>query len=418
MFNKTVLDNGMQVISEEINHVRSVSIGILVRCGSRYEDDATHGMAHFIEHMLFKGTPNRSAFDIARAIDSVGGVMNAFTGKEFTSFYIKIPDYHLNLAIDLLADIFMNSCFDEEEILKEKSVVIQEIHMLEDTPDDYIHDFFEALFWNDHALGFPILGTKEQVKAFQKQKLLRFFETNYKKQNLLLAAAGRLNHQILVDLVSRAFRPLCGKISKVESISPAVSSKVAVIEKDLEQVHMVIGCLAPSAISKQRYAASVLNTITGGASSSKLFQEIRENRGLAYVIQSYLIPYMDVGMFGIYFGTSKNKIQEVLRLTFEIMKGLCKESPGKKEIHTAKELIKGNLLLSMENTDNRMTKLVKNEICFGRQLSVEEIISEIESVTPEDICSLARDMFLPEVISLAAIGKISGKDINLHLLWE
>lgn len=418
MFNKTVLDNGMQVISEEINHVRSVSIGILVRCGSRYEDDATHGMAHFIEHMLFKGTPNRSAFDIARAIDSVGGVMNAFTGKEFTSFYIKIPDYHLNLAIDLLADIFMNSCFDEEEILKEKSVVIQEIHMLEDTPDDYIHDFFEALFWNDHALGFPILGTKEQVKAFQKQKLLRFFETNYKKQNLLLAAAGRLNHQILVDLVSRAFRPLCGKISKVESISPAVSSKVAVIEKDLEQVHMVIGCLAPSAISKQRYAASILNTITGGASSSKLFQEIRENRGLAYVIQSYLIPYMDVGMFGIYFGTSKNKIQEVLRLTFEIMKGLCKESPGKKEIHTAKELIKGNLLLSMENTDNRMTKLVKNEICFGRQLSVEEIISEIESVTPEDICSLARDMFLPEVISLAAIGKISGKDINLHLLWE
>jgi predicted Zn-dependent peptidase len=418
MFNKTVLDNGIQVISEEINHVRSVSIGLLVRCGSRYEDDATHGMAHFIEHMLFKGTQNRSAFDIARAIDSIGGVMNAFTGKEFTSFYIKIPDYHLNLAIDLLADIFMNSRFDEEEILKEKSVVIQEIHMLEDTPDDYIHDFFEALFWNGHVLGFPILGTKEQVKTFQKQKLLRFFETNYKKQSLLVAAAGRLNHHILVDLVSRAFNPLCGKVPKVESIPPVISSKVAVIEKDLEQVHMLIGCLAPSAISNQRYAASLLNTITGGASSSKLFQEIRENRGLAYIVHSYLIPYMDVGMFGIYVGTSKNKVQEVIRLTFEIMKGLCKEPPGEKEIHTAKELLKGNFLLSMENTDNRMTKLAKNEICFGRQLSVEEIIAEIESVTPEDICSLAQDTFIPGVISLAAIGNISEKDINLHSLWK
>jgi predicted Zn-dependent peptidase len=414
MFNKTVLDNGIQVISEEINHVRSVSIGIWVRCGSRYEDDTSHGMAHFIEHMLFKGTKSRSAFDIARTIDSVGGVMNAFTGKEFTSFYVKIPDYHLQLALDLLADIFMNSRFDGREIAKEKSVVIQEINMLEDTPDDYIHDFFEALFWNGHALGFPILGTREQVKAFQKQKLLRFFESNYKK-SLVLAAAGRLKHHTLVDLVSRAFGPLRSELSKVEAIPPTVSSKVAVIEKDLEQVHIVIGCLAPSAVSNQRYASLLLNAIIGGASSSRFFQEIREKKGLAYVIQSYLVPYMDVGMFGAYVGTHKNKAQEVLCSIFEIMKELREKPPAEEELHTAKELVKGNFLLGMENTDNRMTKLAKSEICFGRQLSTEEIIAGIESATSEEICSLARTMFVPEIISFAAIGKISEKDVSLPL---
>ncbi len=412
MHNKTVLSNGIRVISEEINRVRSISIGLWVQSGSRYEDSLSNGTAHFIEHMLFKGTEKRSAFDIASAIDSVGGMMNAFTGKELTSFYIKIPDYHLSMAIDLLADIFIHSCFNEDEIRKEQSVILQEINMIEDSPDDYIHDFFENVFWNDHPLSLPILGKKDQVASFTREKILSFFNARYKSDNLVLAAAGNLKHDMLSDLVEQAFGSISGKTHPSIKSTPVVTSKVATLEKDLEQVHMIVGTLAPSATSPNRYSSFLLNAVLGGCMSSRLFQEIREKKGLAYAIHSYLNPYMDVGSLGIYAGTSEDRVQIVVKLILAELKRLRDNILSEKEMMQAKELIKGNFLLSMESTDNRMIRLAKNEIFFERHISPEDVIASIDAVTAEDVKNLACEIFTPDTITLAATGRVSKNDIS------
>ena len=410
--NRTVLDNGIRVISEEINHVRSVSIGVWVRCGSRSENEAINGMAHFIEHMLFKGTKNRTAFDIASEIDSVGGVMNAFAGKEMTTFYIKIPDYHLAMAIDLLADILRNSLFDPVEIEKEKSVVLQEISMVEDTPDDYIHDFFEETFWSGHSLWLPVLGTRETVGDFERDALINFFTERYAGKNLVLTAAGNLKHDVFVNLVRNVFGSLEGTPIEEDSIKPAVKPAVAVAEKDLEQEHIIMGAIAPSSTSLLRYPAMLMNVVLGGSMSSRLFQEIREKRGLAYSIRSYLAPYMDIGMLGIYVGTGEDKVREVISLIFEELDRFKRDFLTEKELHSVKELIKGNLLLSMESTDNRMTRLARNEILFERDVPLEEVVANIDAVGKEDIRNLAGDIFSSDTISLAAMGRVSEKDIT------
>ncbi|MBN1380715.1 MAG: insulinase family protein [Deltaproteobacteria bacterium] len=416
MFNKTVLDNGIRVISEQIDHVRSITIGVWVHCGSRYEDSKTNGLAHFIEHMLFKGTPKRSAFDIASAIDSVGGVMNAFTGKELTAFYITIPDYHLPLAIDLLADIFKNSLFEEAEIGKEKSVILQEIKMVEDTPDEYIHDFFEALFWKEHSLGLPVLGTKDLIKTFEKEALVRFFQSRYIGKNLVITAAGNLNHDGLAAMVEKAFDSPEQQPDSQINVLPDVSSAIAVMEKDLGQVHFVIGTLAPSAINPKRYQSLLLNTVLGGSMSSRLFQNIRENRGLVYAIHSYLAQYMDVGMLGIYAGVAEDNLHEVISLIFDELYRLCNDPLTDQEILSAKELLKGNYLLSMESTDNQMIKLAKNEICFGRNISMQEIIDLIEEIDKEGVRNLACEIFNPGNISIAAMGHVSENDLTLDII--
>jgi predicted Zn-dependent peptidase len=411
MYHKTILNNGIRVISEEINHVRSVSIGIWVQSGSRYENHSTNGTAHFIEHMLFKGTDRRSAFDIASGIDSVGGIMNAFTGKELTSFYIKIPDYHLPLSIDLLADIFQNSRFQTDEIEKEKAVVLQEISMVEDSPDDYVHDFFDAVFWNDHSLALPVLGTKDQIINLSRDSLVSFFNDRYRGDNLVLAAAGHLKHDILVDLVSEAFQSMGQKVVEVETHKPDVSSSVSVYKKDLEQVHMVIGTIAPSATSPRRYPGFLLNAVLGGSMSSRLFQEIREKRGLAYAIHSYLAPYMDTGMLGIYAGIGAENVRVVVDLIDDALKRLRDELLTEKEVRDARELIKGNFLLSMESTDNRMMRLARNELCFGKYIPPEDVIRHIDAVESEDVRELACEIFDPRVISRVAVGKISEKEL-------
>lgn len=409
MVSKTILDNGIRVISEEIDHVRSVSIGAWVEGGSRHENGLNNGAAHFIEHMLFKGTDRRSAFDIASAIDSVGGVMNAATGKELTSFYIKIPDYHLELAVDLLADLFTGSRFDEKDIGREKSVILQEIRMVEDTPDDKIHDFFESLFWRGHPLGLPILGTKERIEAFRRDELLHFFQTRYRGRHLVLTAAGNLKHNRFVDLVRRSFGSLHGS-SVCERIEvPVARPGKDVLWKELEQVHLLIGSPAPSAVSPERHAAFLLNSVLGGSMSSRLFQEIREKRGLAYEVYSYLTPYMDAGLFGIYLGTGRDRVREVLGLVWECLERSCSELLTEEELRSAKELIKGNFLLGMESTDNRMTALARNELCFGRQVTPEEIIEQIEAVGSEQIRMLAGKMFRPETLTIAALGPVSAE---------
>ena len=405
--NKTILDNGIRVVTEEIDHVRSVSIGAWVEGGSRHENSLSNGAAHFIEHMLFKGTERRSAFDIASAIDSVGGVMNAATGKEQTSFYIKIPDYHLELAVDLLADIFTGSRFDETEIGRERSVILQEIRMVEDTPDDLIHDFFEGMFWKDHPLGLPVLGTKEGVAAFGRDDLLAFFQTRYRGNRLVIAAAGHLKHNAFIELILRSFGSIDGSSAGGPEIAPEARPGKYVLRKDLEQVHLIIGAPAPSAVSPERHAGFLLNAVLGGSMSSWLFQEIREKRGLAYAIYSYLTAYMDTGLFGVYVGTGSEKVREVLGLVREGMKRFSSELLSETELRSAKELIKGNYLLGMESTDNRMTGLARNEICFGRQVTPEEVIARIDAVDREAIRSLAERMFRSDALTVAAIGPVS-----------
>jgi predicted Zn-dependent peptidase len=411
MVNKTILDNGIRVISEEIDHVRSISIGAWVEGGSRHETGITNGAAHFIEHMLFKGTERRSAFDIAAAIDSVGGVMNAATGKELTSFYIKIPDYHLELAVDLLADIFTGSRFDPEEIGRERSVILQEIRMVEDTPDDYIHDFFERMFWQDHPLGLPILGTKERIEAFGRSDLLQFFQTRYRGNRLVISAAGNCTHNRLVEMVQQCFGELGGPSLCEKTEAPVARQGRAVLRKDLEQVHLILGSPAPSALSPERHAGFLLNAVLGGSMSSWLFQEIREKRGLAYAIFSYLTSYLDTGLFGIYVGTGSEKVREVLRLIREGTERFSAELLTEKELRSAKELIKGNFLLGMESTDNRMTSLAKNEISFGRHVPPEEIIEKIDAVGCEEIRSLAKKLFQPGAMTVAAIGPVAEEDL-------
>lgn len=406
-YRKTVLSNGIKVITEEIRHVRSASIGAWVRCGSRHEDERINGTAHFIEHMLFKGTARRSAFDIASDIDSVGGVMNAFTGKELTAFYVKVPDYHLTLAIDLLADIFNNSLFTLEDIDKEKSVVLQEISMVEDTPDEYIHDIFEKHFWDGHSLGMPVLGTKDSVDAFDRGEVLKFFEERYRGDNLVIAAVGNLEHEKMVDLVANLFGALPPFTLRSSEEKPRTTSRLSCIEKDLEQLHLVVGTPAPATLDNNRFAGILMNSVFGGSMSSRLFQEIREKRGLAYAVRSYIVSYRDTGMLNIYVGTSKDKTQEVIDIVLAEMRRMKTERFTDKELQSAKELIKGNLLLSMESTDNRMQKLATNEIYFGRNVPPEEIVGRIEAVTAEDILSLSEQMFTRPNLSMVFLGDMA-----------
>ncbi|MCX5830642.1 MAG: pitrilysin family protein [Deltaproteobacteria bacterium] len=415
MINKTVLDNGISVISEDISHVRSVSIGMWVRCGSCHEDAHTNGTAHFIEHMLFKGTEKRSAFDIAWAIDSVGGVMNAFTGKELTSFYLKIPDYHFPLAIDIMSDIFNNSCFAEAEIAREKSVILQEISMVEDSPDEYIHELFDALFWGRHPLGLPILGTKERVGAMNRTSLAHFFNSRYRGDKLILTAAGNLKHEELVEMATAAFGALSGDVTEKEVVAPVVAARTSVLEKDLEQVHLVIGVPAPSAVSPQRHAGMLLNAILGGSMSSWLFQEVREKRGLAYEIQSYLTSYTKEGLLGVYVGTDAEKIPEVMNIILDAFRRFKDRPLEENELRAVKEMLKGNFLLSMESTDNRMSRLARNEVYFQRHVPAEEVTANIDAVTSAEVRDLAAELFDPAVLSVAAIGRIKERDITGYL---
>jgi predicted Zn-dependent peptidase len=416
MYHKSVLDNGIRIVTEEINHVRSVSLGVWVQSGSRYETSANNGVAHFIEHMLFKGTEARSAFDIAAAIDSVGGVMNAFTGKELTSFYVKIPDYYCKMAVDLLSDIFHHSCFHPEEIEKEKSVVLQEINMLEDTPDEYIHDFFGQVFWNTHPLGLPILGTTNTVTALNRQDIVDFFAERYSGDNLIITAAGNLRHDAFVETVDRAFGLPAKKRAGFPVVTPVVTSNVAVLAKNLEQVHVVMGTPAPSVTSKERYGAFLVNTILGGGMSSRLFQEIREKRGLAYSIHSFLVPFKDIGMFCIYFGAGEKNVHHVITLVMNELHKLCDGRFNNGEIESAKEQMKGNFLLSMESTDVRMTRLAKNEIYFSRDIPFDEVVDNIDAVTDDDARTIACDMFRSDLMSMAVMGRVKQEDYSANLL--
>jgi predicted Zn-dependent peptidase len=414
-YQKTVLENGIKVITEQIPYLKSVSIGVWVNAGSRDEQPHENGISHFIEHILFKGTERRTAFDIAKEIDSVGGTLNAFTGREYTCFYGKVIDKNLPLAIDLLSDIFLHPLMDPKDVEKERMVILQEIKMVEDTPDDYIHDLFNRVCWGDHPLGFPILGTSDIVQSFQRDEVYRFFKENYQPERMIVCAAGNLQHQEVVDLIGATFGQLPKSERNRERMRPHPNPTTNVWKKDLEQVHFCLGTRGLQHNHSLRFACYVLNTVLGGGMSSRLFQEIRENRGLAYSVYSYLPTYIDAGLVVVYAGTSGDSFEEVIGLVLKEFKCLKTDRLKDEELKNAKEQLKGNLLLSLESSDNLMTRLAKNEIYFKSYLSVEEVIKGIDEVEEKNIQSLAADLFDERYFCLAVLGPTDRNGVEKSL---
>lgn len=407
-YQKTVLSNGLRVITEEIPYLRSVSIGVWVINGSRDEQPHENGISHFIEHLLFKGTEKRTAFDIAKEIDSVGGTLNAFTGREYTCFYAKVLDKNLPLAIDLLSDIFLHSLMDHKDVEKERMVILQEIKMVEDTPDDLIHDLFNRVCWGGHPLGFPIYGTSGLVQSFYRDQIYQFFKENYPPDRIIICAAGNLHHQEVVDRIDQTFGQIRSSNKTKERVKPDPISTTNIWKRDLEQVHFCLGTKGLQYNHALRFASYVLNTILGGGMSSRLFQEIRENRGLAYSVYSYLPTYMDTGLLVIYSGTNEESFPEVIELILKEFRRLKEEPLMNGELETAKEQLKGNLLLSLESSDNLMTRLAKNEIYFQSYLPVGMILKGIEEVNEETLQHLADDIFDERFFCLTVLGPMDG----------
>jgi len=420
MFNKTVLDNGIRILSEEMPNTRSASLGIWVENGSRHESRHQNGISHFVEHLLFKGTERRSAARIAEEMDAVGGVLNAFTAKEYTCYYGKVLDENLPLAIDLLTDIFLHSIFDREEIERERSVILQEISQAEDTPDDYVHDLFSLDFFRDHPLGRPICGEVATVRNFRREDFLEFVRERYLPGRVLVAAAGHLKHEDLVrEMEKRLGAVENSKLkinnSKFKEDAPALQSGIFQHSKSLEQVHFCLGVAGIHQSHPMRYAAYILNTILGGGMSSRLFQEIREKRGKAYSVYSFLSSYKDVGYLGVYAGTSIDWVEEVVELVLKEMGRLAAGEIGEEEIERTKNQLIGGMILGLETSDAWMSHIAKNEIYFSKAVTVEEISRRIRSVSRADLVGLAGAILRPEGMALTLLGDVEKKKLELSL---
>ncbi len=406
MIKKSLLDNGLTVVTEAMPHVRSVAVGVWLRRGSRHEHSAKGGISHFIEHMVFKGTSRRTQAEIAQEMDAIGGQTDAFTAKEYASFNAKVLDEHLPQVVDLLADIVLDPSFDEEELERERKVVFEEIKMVEDTPDDLVHEIFIESFWPNHPLGLPILGTRETVEALDRAQLLRFFRETYTPANLIVSAAGNLVHEGVVELIDRYFQPLKPRPNGVHESPPTVEPAVRFREKDLEQVHLVLGTDAPAQSHEDRYTSYVLNTVLGGTMSSRLFQVIREKRGLAYSVFSGLSCYRDAGNLTIYAATSPQNSSQVVELVLAELRRIRREPVPATELRRAKDHLKGSLMLGLEGTGSRMSQLARHEMYFGRQISLDEILRGIETVQAEDVMRLAGSMFEDRPLALTALGHL------------
>ena len=391
---KEVLANGLTLVTEAMPHVRSVAIGVWLKRGSRHETPEQTGISHFIEHMVFKGTKNRTAEQIASEVDQIGGYMDAFTAKEYASFHLKVLDQHLPVAVELLGDIVLNPLFDAAEMTKEKKVIFEEMSMVEDTPDDLVMELFTEAFWPDHPLGRPILGNRKTVGGFDREELLAFFKSVYHPGNILISAAGHLDHASTSALVSRYFGALSARRNGARATAPTATSRVVTrSKKELEQVHLCIGTTAYPQAHADRYAFYILNTVLGGSMSSRLFQNVREKRGLVYSISSGVAAYSDAGAFTIYAGTSLDSVDEVVRLTLEELRRMKGEPLPEVELRRAKDHLKGSLMLSLESTGSRMNHIARQEIYFGRQFGLDEITSGIESVSAHDVERIASDLF-------------------------
>lgn len=412
MVKKTVLDNGIRVISENMPHAHSVTIGIWVASGSRNERAEINGVAHFIEHLLFKGTEQRNALQIAREIDSLGGILNAFTGREYVCYYAKVLHRFLPNAVTLLSDIFLNSLFDTVEIEKERKVILQEIGLLEDTPDDYIHDLFTRNFWQGHPLGMPIIGTEQSVGALSRESIVGYRDDTYRAEDIIIAAAGRVDHLDLLSQLNGLFDRLPIGRAASPAYRPGPGKRLELVEKDLEQVHLCLGTKALPQSDPRRYEAFILNAVLGGSMSSRLFQEVREKLGLAYSIYSYISSHSDSGSLAVYAGTSKERLNEVIEISLRELKRMRTAPLTQDELHDAQEQLKGNVLLSLESSDNRMTKLAKNEIYFGQYMPLREIIKGIDLVTPQGIFDLAAELIDDRYLTLVLMGKVGNDFVS------
>jgi predicted Zn-dependent peptidase len=408
---RDVLGNGLRILTERMSAVRSVSIGVWLTRGSRHESADKSGIAHFVEHMLFKGTATRTAEDIAQAIDSIGGQLDAFTAKEYASYYIKVLDEHLPLAIDILADIVRNPAFANEDIEREKKVVVEEIKMVEDTPDDLVHELFTQGFWENHPLGRPILGTRETVESFSAEVLREYFRQAYTARNLIVSAVGNIEHERVRELVDAKFGSLPANGSASGEQAPHVVPKVLIRNKDLEQSHLCIGVSSYPQNHDDRYASYLLNTLLGGSMSSRLFQNVREKRGLAYAVFSGLSAYRDAGSFTVYAGCANDAVGQVIDLVVEELRGVKQATVPVAELQRAKDHLKGSLMLSLENTASRMSHLARQEIYFDRQFGLDETLQGIERVTAGDVQRVALDLFRTGSLSATVLGNVNGLQV-------
>jgi predicted Zn-dependent peptidase len=424
MFAKSILDNGIRILSQEMPEHRSVSLGIWVETGSRHETDAQNGISHFIEHLLFKGTERRSAAQIAEEMDAVGGVINAFTSKEHTCYYAKVLDENLPLAIDLLTDIFLHSSFDAEEIERERSVILQEISQAEDTPDDYVHDLFSLDFFKNHPIARPICGREATVTSFQREDFVKYFKSRYLPRRVIVSAAGHFPHDALVKEIGARLSVVVDGADGVAALSlegetvPTMGSGVFPHVKSLEQAHLCLGVAGIHQAHPKRYVAYVLNTLLGGGMSSRLFQEIREKRGKAYSVYSFSSSYKDVGYLGVYAGTSVESTEEVVEL---IMKELQKLAAGEmtdEELKRTQGQLVGSMMLGLESTDSWMSHIARNEIYFGQSVTTDEICRRIRAVSRDEVVELAGALFRSDGMTLTLLGdfdeKFQLKNLNMN----
>jgi predicted Zn-dependent peptidase len=403
----TTLANGVRVITEEMAHVRSVSLGIWIGTGSRCESPDQNGISHFIEHMVFKGTTHRSAEDIARSVDSIGGGLDAFTAKEMVSYNTKVLDEHLPLAFDVLADMVRNPLFREEDIEKEKGVILEELKMEVDNPEYLLHEIFSSNFWKDHPLGKPILGTKDTVRQFDREMIHKYYRRFYSPSNILITAAGNLNHDRLVELAREHFDDLRMDGKLPADAAPNPHARLVFRNKSsLEQTHLYMGVPAYPFPHELRFACYALNTVLGGGMSSRLFQNIREKQGLAYAVYSELGMYRDTGCLAIYAGTSVEAARKVIESIVNEFRELKEKLVPEDELRRAKDHLKGSFMLGLESTSSRMGNLARQELYFKRFFTLDEMIQSIEDVNAEQVQKIAQEFFDARNITLAMLGNL------------
>ena len=410
---KHTLPNGLTILTERMEHIRSVAIGIWVKTGSRHEEAAVNGISHFVEHMVFKGTKRRSALDIARQMDSIGGNMDAFTGKETVCFNAKVLDEHLPVAVDVLSDVVLNPRFEPKDITREKGVILEEIKMDEDNPDYLVHEIFTQSFFKGHPLGKPILGTNETVRALDHDAVLDFYGERFVPGNLVISAAGSLEHAEFVKLVSDRFESLKPSSKKIHDLPPQTAAKIVTRnKKSLEQVQICLGVPSPHISHEARYVSYILSTLLGGGMSSRLFQNIREEKGLVYSIYSDLNPYRDTGCMCVYAGTSAESAPKVVSEIMSEFRNLKNEKISDEELRRVKDQLKGNLMLSLESSTARMSNLARQEMYFDRFFDLDEIIERVEAVSADDISDLANEMLQADKVAVTVLGNLEGMKLS------
>lgn len=417
MINTTILDNGVRIVTQNISYMHTVTTGIWVANGTRHESPEDNGVAHFIEHLLFKGTKRRTAHQITREIDSMGGILNAFTGHEYVCYYAKVLAKFLPHAADLLADIFLNSSFPSDEIERERKVILQEIKMRDDTPDEFIHDQLHQDIWRGQLLGMPILGSEETVSNLSRDSICSHKNSRYRPQDIIIAAAGNVRHDELVAILAPLFSELSSQWEPRYKDAFYPSGKVVnLIEREMEQTLICLGTRSFSYDHQDRYALFLLTTILGGGMSSRLFQQIREKKGLAYSVYSYVVSHIDSGALIIYAGTEKSHCLEVLDIAQRELSRLVAEEVPLDELDAAREQLKGRTLMSLESSDSLMTRLAKNEIYHHKQQSIEDVISKYDSVSSSEIQRVSQELIQSEFFNLEVMGQVEDLGISVDSL--